>query len=89
MKKYWIVGIVVFSLMATTVYALNNGEIVSTNDILSCKQNCPYRDDNGVCDYYEETNTHRHQNTVNGNCQYNTENYHEHGRHCKRHHNNQ
>ena len=69
MNKYLIVAIVVFSLMVTTVYALNdNGNYVNEPSIYN--QNCPYHDVNDSCPYYnEKIDTYNCPN--NGNCQHN------------------
>lgn len=67
MKKYCILGIVFFSLMATTVYALGgNGRGNSMNQPTTYYQNCPYHIDGEECPYY-------HQTTNNQNYPYQTE----------------
>lgn len=87
MKKYLILGIAAFSLMATTVYALNgNNNFVNG---AAHNQNCPYHNSNENCPYYDETiSTHNYQNSESGNCHHNNcgskDGYGRQGRH---HHN--
>ena len=91
MNKYLIVGIAAFSLMATTVYALNSNENSKiVNESTPYNQNCPYHNSNEDCPYHSNTTSsydcpncesgnYYHHNNGNGN------HYGRHGRHL--HHN--
>ena len=74
MNKYLIMGIVTFSLMATTAYALNDTS--SNNDFVNepmiYNQNCPYHDGSEECPYYDETTgSHACPNSENRNYRHN------------------
>lgn len=88
MNKYLIVGIGALSLMATTVYALNDNNLV--NEATTYKQNCPYHNNNENCPYYDEaTGTHNCPNSEDGNCQHNNSgNMNGYGRQGRCHHHN-
>lgn len=90
MKKYLIVGLVTFSLMATTAYALSdNNKNNLANEPANYNQNCPYHDNYEECPYYDKTtNTPNCPYRENGTCQNNNNNHvNGHNRHggCHRH----
>ncbi len=71
MKKYFILGIVAFSFMVTTVYAFNENcsNVNSVNQLTTYNQNCPYHNED--CPYYsEKTNTDHCSNNENRGCQH-------------------
>lgn len=66
MKKYLIVGLVAFSLMATTAYALSdNNKNNLANEPANYNQNCPYRE-NGTCQ--NNNNNHVNGHNRHGGC---------------------
>ena len=68
MKKYFILGVISFSLLATTVYAFNgNGRNNSINQTTMHHQNCPYYTNNETCPYHDYT-------TGQQTCPYHTDN---------------
>ncbi len=62
-KKYLLVGAALFSLMVTTVYALNESDTGMVNETAVQKTNCPYCENN-ECPYYENKSncSNCHQN---------------------------
>lgn len=100
MKKYFILGVVSFSLLATTVYAFHgNGRNNPINQTTMYHQNCPYHTNNEICPYYNDTAVHQNcpyhtessscpncnGNANNNASQYSTSESH-HGRHYRYHH---
>ena len=60
MKKYLVLGIISFSLMATTAYALNeNGRHSIHHETEEYHQNCPYQDGTGNCPYHDYETNHQ------------------------------
>lgn len=93
MKKYLAFGIISFSFLATTVYALNeNGRNAIHHETETYHQNCPYQDETGSCPYHDHVTDYqdcpnyesRQQHTYHHTTK-NTNNYNGHGRHG--HHN--
>lgn len=83
MSKYIIIGVATFSLMVSTVYALNSNDKDNiVNNQIGYNQNCPYHENGEECPYYDEmSNTH--------NCLYNENSQHNHhgcGRQNRCHH---
>jgi hypothetical protein len=94
MKKCLALGIIAFSLMATTVYAFNgNGRHSVNHETEVYHQNCPYQDEVGNCPYHENTTNHEdcsncassQQHNEHHNTTTNTGNYSGHGRHGHHH----
>lgn len=71
MKKYFIVGTLAFSLIATTVYAFNDESSNYNNKLVNNYHNCQYHNGNEVCPYYENKDAaHECLYVENGNCPY-------------------
>ena len=90
MKKYLVIGLVIVSLMMTTVYALNSND--DKNNIvknqIAYHENCPYHNENENCPYYDKTtDTYNYPNSNQENCSHNNGNGNGYGRHNRHHHN--
>ncbi len=94
MKKYLVLGIISFSLMATTAYALNeNGRHSIHHETEEYHQNCPYQAGTGNCPYHDYETNHqdcpnyesRHQQQESHHSTTSTNNYNGHGRHGRHH----
>ncbi len=94
MNKYLIVGIISLSLLATTVYALNdnnhNASINEPTTSTTYNQNCPYHNDDNECPYHNgTTDTYNCPNSENVNYSHHHTNCgNGHGRHGGYYHHN-
>ena len=89
MKKYFVIGLVMCSFMATTVYALNdhnNGNKMPKN-LVAYNENCPYHNNYEDCPYYDETTgTHPCLQSENENYQHHNGNGNGYGKQGGCHH---